>query len=247
MDKVGTAGIKDFELRVGGGDDLTPVDAEFTKKSQFRSCLMAPFSGKGAPEHCQLVLQLVNHFELAPGGDLQKYADENLGLDCNGFVGNFLWHGWKGNPWTDVHRGDHDMDGPDTSIDGFLDARRKNRVNQWSDINTSMVYLFIRAKETGEVNVDRSGDIGHIVVSDAGLAALPATDAGKHIGVRVVESSGHHVPPGLGGNSYTWVAEKKPKPSKPETIFRVDRGADIDAGYRKLWFIVVGVDAEPGS
>jgi hypothetical protein len=33
-----------------------------------------------------------HHFGLVT--DLQKYADEQLGLDCNGFVGNFLLHAW---------------------------------------------------------------------------------------------------------------------------------------------------------
>jgi hypothetical protein len=44
------------------------------------------FAGKGAPEHCQIVLQLADHWKLAPSG-LQAYADSALGLDCNGFVG----------------------------------------------------------------------------------------------------------------------------------------------------------------
>ena len=65
------------------------VGADFLSKlaGMARYC----FLGKGAPEHCQLVLQLVEHWKLAPAG-LQAYANKALGLDCNGFVGNFLWH-----------------------------------------------------------------------------------------------------------------------------------------------------------
>src|ERR1051325_4460612 len=39
--------------------------------------------GKGSPEHCQVVLQLAERWNLAKDG-LQDYADKALGLDCNG-------------------------------------------------------------------------------------------------------------------------------------------------------------------
>lgn len=53
------------------------------------------FSGKGSPEDVQLTLQLAARSGVAIGG-LQRYCDEKvdsyarLGLDCNGFVGNYL-------------------------------------------------------------------------------------------------------------------------------------------------------------
>src|SRR5262245_26310480 len=61
LDKVGK-GVKDFELKVGPDGNLKAVDAKVTETSAFRVALASPYTGKGAPEHCQAVLQLVHHF-----------------------------------------------------------------------------------------------------------------------------------------------------------------------------------------
>ena len=114
-DKVDSKGITDFELKVGPADSLVTVDPELTKTPAFRRMLSAPFSGKGAPQHCQLVLQLVHHFALAT--NLQEYAENNLGLDCNGFVGNFLWHEWRTNGWTDPGLNAARIDDADRLVD----------------------------------------------------------------------------------------------------------------------------------
>jgi hypothetical protein len=240
LDKVGPKGIQDFELRVGPKGNLQTVDPAFTKTSAFHLALASPFTGKGAPEHCQLVLQLADHFNLAPGGDLQRYADTHLGLDCNGFVGNYLWHEWKGNPWTNPGRGDKDYDGPDMRLDGFRDVRRHNRVKKWSEINTNLLYLFIRVTENGDIIVNAVGDpIGHIVITDSPHAPGAATDADKHIAVRVVESSGSHHPPGLYENWYSWLTEKNA--GTKDAIFYVDRGGGF-TDKRQIWFLIVRVD-----
>src|SRR5262245_43883122 len=55
--KVKEQGIKDFEVRVGLGGKLESVDPAFLKTADFDWCLRAPYKGKGAPEHCQAVLQ----------------------------------------------------------------------------------------------------------------------------------------------------------------------------------------------
>jgi len=234
MNKVGTE-LKDFQLLVG--DDLAPVDPDVIKKPAFRTVLASPYTGKGAPEHCQCVLQLAHHLGLTT--DVQKYADENLGLDCNGFVGNFLWHAWKGNPWTNPGRNDADHDGPDMRLDGFFDVRRKNRIKQWSEINTNLLHLFIRTKESGEIIVSSSGNpIGHIVISEPGQTISAGADG--HFGVRVVESTASHVPPGLSENSYAWLDERKA--GTTQAIFKVDRGADISGPNKQIWFLAVRVD-----
>src|SRR5262249_2808855 len=61
--------------------------------------LYRPFIGKGSPEECQLVLQLAVLVGGVSPARLQKWADDNLGLDCNGFVGNYLFHDLMGNDW----------------------------------------------------------------------------------------------------------------------------------------------------
>jgi hypothetical protein len=65
---------------------------------------VAAFSGKGSPEDVQLTLQLAARCGVANKG-LQKYCDEmvdtyaRLGLDCNGFVGNYLCYRDPGFAW----------------------------------------------------------------------------------------------------------------------------------------------------
>ena len=61
--------------------------------------LQNPFIGKGSPEECQLVLQLAVALKLVRPQSLQTWADLNLGLDCNGFVGNYLVHDLLAKPW----------------------------------------------------------------------------------------------------------------------------------------------------
>jgi hypothetical protein len=58
-----------------------------------------PFFGKGTPEEAQINLQLAARFGLLKGGTLQAYCDKYLGLDCNGFVGNYLVHGLREGDW----------------------------------------------------------------------------------------------------------------------------------------------------
>lgn len=61
------------------------VDAN-AKKAEIAKCYM----GKGTVEDLQMVLRLVSRYGLdTKHGGLQGYADKNLGLDCNGFVGNY--------------------------------------------------------------------------------------------------------------------------------------------------------------
>lgn len=54
--------------------------------------ILQPFQGKGSPEEIAMVLKLaVGCGLLNPTlADLQRYCDVNIGLDCNGFVGNYV-------------------------------------------------------------------------------------------------------------------------------------------------------------
>jgi hypothetical protein len=233
INKIGSNGITDFELKVGPAGSLETVDAALTKTPAFLRMLRAPFSGKGAPQHCQLVLQLVHHFGLAT--NLQDYAESNLGLDCNGFVGNYLWHEWRTNGWTDPGLKDTDPDGPDRSVDSFRDSRRANRITRWSDINTNLLYLFIRADETtGEPITTNTGNAqGHIVISDVGEGPQVAAAPGGFFSVRVVESTASHSPPGLSENWYTCLQEKRA--GNKTAVFKIDRKALAHCRQADAW------------
>jgi len=165
------------------------------------------FTGKGSPEACQVVLQLANHWGLAP--DVQAYADSALGLDCNGFVGNYIWHVQHGNPWMKLGAGNHDL-GPDSPIQtGFYDHYQGHLLDRWESLDTNRKYIMMEArKEDGVVINGGHGaqDTGHIVITQPNLRDnRPGKDGKMSFAVRVVESTASHSP-GLWESWYTCVS-----------------------------------------
>jgi hypothetical protein len=77
---------RDYDVVSRGSSD----DAWFqTNKERIRTAAM----GKGAPEDYQLALQwAIRSKKIANvnGATLQTFADEHLGIDCSGFVTNYL-------------------------------------------------------------------------------------------------------------------------------------------------------------
>jgi hypothetical protein len=61
--------------------------------------LQRVFTGKGAPEEIRNVVRLASRFKLTDAAKVSKYCTTNIGLDCNGFAGNF----WGINPDTEIH------------------------------------------------------------------------------------------------------------------------------------------------
>ena len=121
------------------------------------------FAGKGSPEHCQIVLQLADHWGLAPSG-LQSYADNALGLDCNGFVGNYLWHIKRGRPWSDLELDANE--GPDSVISQYFVG--KTRIGHWQDMKPGRSYIFGKVNDTGAI-IEGGGsaaNAGHIAITE---------------------------------------------------------------------------------
>ena len=69
--------------------------------------LQRVFTGKGAPEDIRNVVRLASRFKLTDAKTVSKYCTTNIGLDCNGFTGNY----WGKDP--------------DTSIDQYNTNRRR--------------------------------------------------------------------------------------------------------------------------
>ena len=197
------------------------VDASFLNQLSIMARYV--FVGKGAPEHCQLVLQLVDHWKLAPAG-LQTWADKALGLDCNGFVGNFLLHGQREAEWSALGVGKHD-EGPDVSIDGYFDRRRA--ITRWEDLNPARSYILGRVDDAGNVIPGGSlANAGHIAITEPGRFR-PGTP-GQAPAVWAVESTASH-DPGLWESWYSLVKVNR------WGIFTLNREAMI-AGHQKLRF-----------
>ncbi len=68
--------------------------------------ILNPFIGKGSPEEIQAVLQLAVRYGLADKDALQQYCDDTfIGLDCNGFVGNYVRDIQPDSLWHNRHEG----------------------------------------------------------------------------------------------------------------------------------------------
>ena len=134
--------------------------------------LRSPFSGKGSPEDCQIAAQMAVLLNRTTRANLQSYCDANIGLDCNGFVGNYLWHVRGKNDWMDI-AGSHDL-GPDMSIDGFFDKGRP--IGGLDKIQPGELNVFgLVSSDTSRIipvavwNPDGTlKESGHIVISEPG-------------------------------------------------------------------------------
>lgn len=133
------------------------------------------FAGKGSPRATRQVLQLLKLLRLVPDpGDnaaLQTYCDQCLGLDCNGFVQNYLAEiGWI------------DSD--------FADLGTKS-ANSWAPANR-------RRQHLGDVvprDVLVKSDGGHVsIIDDDSFSGVVSLGSEQVLRCHVVESCGtaHH-------------------------------------------------------
>jgi hypothetical protein len=87
------------ELKVPYPGPLTfPIDGV----TYNRLNLQRVFSGKGSPEDIRNVVRLASRFQLTDAKTVGQYCTKNIGLDCNGFAGNF----WGIDPNTSIHKYD---------------------------------------------------------------------------------------------------------------------------------------------
>jgi hypothetical protein len=192
------------------------------------------FAGKGSPEACQVVLQLANHWGLAIP-DVQTYANSALGLDCNGFVGNYLWHVQKGNPWTSLGAGNHDL-GPDSPIrTGFFDRYQHRLLDRWESLDTAKMYILMEVGKDGVViNGGTAAATGHIVITEPNRSQdRPGKGGKKSVAVGVVEATGSHTP-GLWESWYTCLSVDSKK------IFTINR-EDMSPDRRQISFKIAAV------
>ncbi len=130
-----------------------------TKGKKWEVLVGLPFWGKGSPEQCQLVLQLADYWGRARNG-LQAYA-KKLGLDCNGFVGNYLWHRMN-QDWAELGHGKGHL-GPNISITQQFDPFPL--VTSWEELNPARMYVMAWVHDNGRVRPGGS-DMGHIAITE---------------------------------------------------------------------------------
>jgi len=189
------------------------------------------FVGKGSPEQCQLILEFAAAWGLATPatqGGVQDYADKWLGLDCNGFVGNYLWHCYEGKTWDQQGVGNLDK-GPDLHIDDYFGyPHPRQPIAKWDDLNTAISYIICMCNDQGKIIPGGTGkkeDSGHIVITEPGrFREKTKTTAAAIFGV---EATAAH-DPGLWESWYSLISE-----DKNTGIFKLKR-EEMISGHQTL-------------
>ncbi|HLV87674.1 MAG TPA: hypothetical protein VKV39_11890 [Candidatus Sulfotelmatobacter sp.] len=122
------------------------------------------FEGKGSPEDCQVGAQLAVLHKRTTKANLQKYCNQNMGLDCTGFVGSYLWYANAGHKWPD------DMPKDDQGSNAEIDQILLNETTPLSDldlITPTKTYIFGLLDSSNRHIVAKDGaEHAHIVISE---------------------------------------------------------------------------------
>jgi hypothetical protein len=146
------------------------------------------FLGKACPEEAQITLQLAMRFKLTNEDGLQDYCDKFLGLDCNGFVGNYIVHGWRGADW------DSETDSGFLANQGIRTIMEHNgtKVTKLDDVDTLGTYLLgLVDRNSGQI-IDRFGSVGvgHLLVTEPGTKTITMYEKKPVPALLGVESTG---------------------------------------------------------
>ncbi len=158
-----------------------PVDSGVLTQTQLWNMFRWPFAGKGSPEQVQATIQLLYRFrnnkssvEQFAGGVGKQNEYNFIGLDCNGFVGNYLQRvAWKKTyDWLNQNNEHHP--GPDSMIkDLFTDTT--NPVYSMEEFGTGAqtIWIFVFCSPDGHIydHGDGPGGAGHIMITDPGVVS----------------------------------------------------------------------------
>lgn len=186
-----------LNIRVTTGKETVKVSPDVL--AEWGGYLRYAFLGKGSPELQQVVLQLAAYWGLADWENLQQYADDALGLDCNGFVGNYCWHVKHEHPWTDLGYKKGQI-GADSWITGYL---KSHFVKRWHDIDVKKSYVLALVDGAGLV-IPGGHTVGHVMMTEPHRSVplvypKPSRNPDSFL-IWVVECTGAHDP----GLTETW-------------------------------------------
>ena len=207
---------KRLELRVKNvwGD---VVYLQYKTAAELRETLVRavqPFSGKGSPEDVQLTLQLAARCNLAPNG-LQRYCDElvdtqypRLGLDCNGFVGNYLRYRNSETKWNSYDPvSSKTIINGDMGINSIVTKVAPEPVKNVDEMLAPRMHVLGMVDGSGKVIDGGFGPIGHIMITQAhnwGLQeALPPLPK-QYLGKRYLLYSGVEATPAVGLSDFRY-------------------------------------------
>jgi hypothetical protein len=212
---------------LGKGDQrIDPKTVNWAKLAQYA------FAGKGSPEAAQVVLQLAVAWGLTT--DPQQYANDGLGVDCNGFVGNYIWHVLRKNEWWKLGVANNEL-GPDTPIrNGFYDRYKSKLIKRWEDLDNNKMYIMMRTDAAGEVINQGAGDnIAHITITEPGGRIDRPTATSNPFKVTVVESTASSPSPGITKSPYNCTGKLT------ATAFKINR--EVMLQHKDIYFAIAAV------
>jgi len=151
--------------------NINNIPTRVGSREEIRWPLINPFFGKGSPEEVQIALQLALRFKLATPERLQAWADANIGLDCNGYVGNYIIREILGNPWF-IHPGGNKTPAPSAAISAIFEwaagGNDSNALHEISQIDANVPHLFARVDASGHV-MPGGSIVGHVGLTEPGM------------------------------------------------------------------------------
>lgn len=138
---------------------------KLTDAEKFRKSLHYAFEGKGSPEDIQVAAQMAVLQKRTTRDNLQTYCDAHMGLDCNGFVGNYLWYGRGNRTWPDDMPGKDD--GPNALIDQILFTQTKP-VESLDKLQAAHLNVFGLLNNSNRVVPRDGAEHAHITISEPG-------------------------------------------------------------------------------
>lgn len=227
-------------LTVNGGQE------RFDSTDKLLRHVVNPFWGKGSPEDCQISLSLAVTLGRTTMARVQAYAKDHVGLDCNGFVGNYLWRERLQNAWK-LHPGKEEVPAPSANIASIMTwAAGKSKENgvvveTIDDLDSERMYLMAMVDSSFKVIPGGpNSPSGHIVITQPkrfmaksftwdsmGFFDLKMAkkDAYGHPAYWAVESTGPELRVGLRESWYAIRVLLNKKKQPISGIFNVYRGS----------------------
>ncbi len=162
-------------------------DVDFSPH-QLQRHFYPPFVGKGSPEQAQIAIQLTYRFRRVSTSVADFLKADFIGLDCNGFVGNYIQrvaNGW-GHPWTGF---DNDKDpGPTTEMSDMIQTCCDKPITSTSQLIAKEIYIFVLCEDDGKI-IDPGGKHawGHVMITEPNTL-IPLQ--GGQCRIKVVEATG---------------------------------------------------------
>ena len=144
------------------GSSRSATTHEFATRDELRYTALNAFWGKASPEEMQVTLQLLDKFGVKPRAELAAYCGTtNIGVDCSGFVGNYLAREIGSTAWTSrVGRG---VVGPSTKSNAIFNHYSANRITSLDQLRTAHQYLLAYCNTQGSPH--SSDPTGHIMIT----------------------------------------------------------------------------------